>query len=156
MKSHLSFISMNVGKRGVKGKVREKFKLMMRMADKNIKCFLKLQEEYTQLWESSDLSPEKGLALDSLWFKIDDDIHDAEYVLYYAENLVYQNIKLPARDKILSISDRDAAYIIKGQRNPVIGYKPQIARSGNGFICGYLTSRNCGITPQILTCLFQL
>jgi len=30
MKSHLSFISMNVGKRGVKGKVREKFKLMIR------------------------------------------------------------------------------------------------------------------------------
>ena len=52
---------------------------------------------------------------------------------------VYQNIKLPARDKILSISDKDAAYIVKGQRNPVIGYKPQIARSGNGFICGYLT-----------------
>jgi len=40
MKSHLSFISMNVAKKGVKGKVREKFKLMMRMADKNIKCFL--------------------------------------------------------------------------------------------------------------------
>jgi len=139
MKSHLSFISMNVGKKGVKGKVREKFKLMIKMADKNIKCFLKLQEEYTALWESSDLSPEKGLALDSLWFKIDDDIHDAEYVLYYAELLVHENIKLPARDKILSISDKDAAYIIKGQRNPVIGYKPQIARSGNGFICGYLT-----------------
>ena len=59
---------------------------------------------------------------------LDDDIHDAEYVLYYAENLVYQNIKLPSRDKILSISDKDAAYIVKGQRNPVIGYKPQIAR----------------------------
>ena len=34
MKSHLSFISMNVATQGVKGKVREKFKLMMRMADK--------------------------------------------------------------------------------------------------------------------------
>ena len=74
-----------------------------------------------------------------LWFKIDDDIHDAQYVLYYAELLVHKNIKLPSRDKILSISDSDAAYIAKGQRNPVIGYKPQIARSGNGFICGYLT-----------------
>jgi len=40
MKSHLSFISMNVAKKGVKSKAREKFKLMMRMADKNIKCFL--------------------------------------------------------------------------------------------------------------------
>ena len=39
----------------------------------------------------------------------------------------------------MSISDADAAYISKGQRIPVIGYKPQIARSQNGFICGYLT-----------------
>jgi len=129
MKSHLSFISMNVGKKGVKGKVKEKFKLMMRMAYKNIKCFLKLQKEYTEQGESSDLPPDKGIALDSLWFKINDDIHDAKYVLYYAELLVHENIKLPARDKILSVSDKDAAYFIKGQRNPVIGYKPQIARS---------------------------
>ncbi len=40
-----------------------------------------------------------------------------------------KNIKLPSRDKILRISDSDAAYIAKGQRNPVIVYKPQIARS---------------------------
>ena len=102
MKSHLSFISMNVGKKGVKGKV----KLMMRMSYKNIKCFLKLQKEYTEQGESSDLPPDKGIALDSLWFKINDDIHDAKYVLYYAELLVHENIKQPARDKILSVSDK--------------------------------------------------
>ncbi len=150
MKSHLSFISMNVGKKGVKGKVKEKFKLMMRMADKNINCFLKFQEECTVLWECSELPPDQGLALDNLWFKIDDDIHDAQYVLYYAELLVHKNIKLPSRDKILSISDSDAAYIAKGQRSPVIGYKPQIARSGNGFICGYLTPSGNAADAEML------
>ena len=44
-------------------------------------------------------------------------------------------------DKVLSISDPDVAYIQKGGRIPVIGYKPQIARSGNGFICGHITPR---------------
>ncbi|MEI7892262.1 MAG: transposase [Myxococcales bacterium] len=29
-------------------------------------------------------------------------------------------------------------FIKKGQRDPVIGYKPQIARSGGGFIAGML------------------
>ena len=44
-------------------------------------------------------------------------------------------------EKILSVSDRSVAYIKKGQREPVIGYKPQIARGHNGFICGYITTQ---------------
>jgi len=65
MKKHLSFISMNVGKNGVKGKVKERFKLMMRMADENIKCFLKLQQDFKEQWENSDLPPDKGIALEN-------------------------------------------------------------------------------------------
>ena len=41
---------------------------------------------------------------------------------------------LKSSEKILSISDRSAAFIKKGNCNPVIGYKPQTVRSGNGFI----------------------
>jgi IS5 family transposase len=39
-------------------------------------------------------------------------------------------------EKVLSISDPDVGFIAKGQRDPVIGYKPQLARSGAGFIVG--------------------
>jgi len=39
-------------------------------------------------------------------------------------------------EKILSVSDPDAGFISKGQREPVVGYKPQVARSGAGFIVG--------------------
>jgi hypothetical protein len=39
-------------------------------------------------------------------------------------------------EKVLSLSDPDAGFITKGQREPVVGYKPQIARSGAGFIVG--------------------
>ena len=68
-------------------------------------------------------------------------MEDLEYVLYYAELLLKEKVILPSADKILSISDPDVAYIQKGGRIPVIGYKPQIARSGNGFICGHITPR---------------
>ena len=138
MNGHLAFISMNVGKRGVKGKVKEKFKAFAVLAQNCINSFFEEQERLTVSWETSQLPPDKGIALDTLWYKIDEDLNDAFYVLYYAELLVHDNIKLPSREKILSISDCDAAYIQKGQRYPTIGYKPQIARSGNGFICGYL------------------
>ena len=41
-------------------------------------------------------------------------------------------------EKKLSVSDPDVGFIAKGQRVPVIGYKPQVARSGAGFITGLL------------------
>jgi hypothetical protein len=38
----------------------------------------------------------------------------------------------------MSLSDGSAAYIKKGSRNPVIGYKPQLVRSQNGFVTSLL------------------
>ena len=43
-------------------------------------------------------------------------------------------MKVDIKDKIVSLSDEDASMIVKGQRDPVVGYKPQIGRSENGFI----------------------
>ena len=37
-----------------------------------------------------------------------------------------------------SLSDGSAAYIKKGNRNPLIGYKPQLVRSANGFVSSLL------------------
>ena len=139
MNACLCFMSMNAGKRGVKGKVKEKFKSFSQLAFNSIISFFREQERLTPYWEVTDISPEKGIALDAIWYKIDDDLNNALYALCYADLSINKNIKLPSREKILSISDADAAYISKGQRIPVIGYKPQIARSQNGFICGYLT-----------------
>jgi hypothetical protein len=52
------------------------------------------------------------------------------------EARVLHEEKVPMSEKIVSLSDPDAAFISKGQREPVIGYKPQVARSGKGFITG--------------------
>ncbi|MBT7065886.1 MAG: transposase, partial [Verrucomicrobia bacterium] len=40
--------------------------------------------------------------------------------------------------RVLSTGDRAASWIAKGNRIPVIGYKPQLARSGNGFVAALL------------------
>lgn len=49
---------------------------------------------------------------------------------------VLEQKKVPMSEKVLSLSDPDAGFISKGQREPVIGYKPQLARSGGGFVTG--------------------
>ena len=41
-----------------------------------------------------------------------------------------------SKNKKLSLSDSSASYIKKGNREDVIGYKPQLCRSKNGFIPG--------------------
>jgi hypothetical protein len=139
MRKHLSFMSMQAGKQGVNGKVKESFRAFSTLASNLIKSFFIEQERLIPYWEGAKLPPVKEIALETLWFKIDEDLNNAENVLRYAELSINEGIKLPSIDKVLSISDRDAAFIKKGQRNPVIGYKPQIAKSQNGFICGYIT-----------------
>jgi len=42
--------------------------------------------------------------------------------------------KVPVAEKIISLSDSDAPFIVKGGWNTVAGYRPQLARSGRGFI----------------------
>ena len=62
------------------------------------------------------------------------DIADIRKVAGYSEKRVMHGESLPAKEKILSLSDGSAAYIKKGGRQAVIGYKPQICRSAEGFI----------------------
>ena len=52
----------------------------------------------------------------------------------YAGDRVFYDKKLPSTEKVLSLSDGSAAYIKKGGREPVIGYKPQLVRSEQGFV----------------------
>jgi hypothetical protein len=37
--------------------------------------------------------------------------------------------KVPMAEKIVSLSDSDASFIVKGGWNSVVGYRPQLARS---------------------------
>lgn len=138
MDKHLKFINMNAGK-GIKGKVKEEYRKFIQLADKVVLSLHAVRDQLISAWENIDLNPEKGLACDIIWDKIDQDLWDGAYVLHYANERIEKGVKIMSREKILSVSDRSAGYIQKGQREPVIGYKPQVARSENGFICGYIT-----------------
>ena len=96
---------------------------MGHLISSSINSVLEEQERLTVKWETSQLPPNKGIALDTLWYKVDEDLHDTRYVLYYAELLVHEKIKLPSREKILSISDNDVAYILTVSINGSKGEK---------------------------------
>lgn len=155
MKKYLKYISLNAGKKGVKGKVKIACRKFLALGDQLIGDFLKEQKHLCPLWEDLNSPPVDSLAIDKLWYKIDADIEDAINVLRYAELYVNDNIKLPSTDKLLSISDPSVGYIQKGQRVPVIGYKPQIARSGNGFVCGLVVPEGNAADSAMLIPTFE-
>jgi hypothetical protein len=62
------------------------------------------------------------------------DVDALAKVIMHCEARILAEVKVPMADKLLSVSDPDVGFIAKGQREPVIGYKPQIALSGESFI----------------------
>jgi len=67
------------------------------------------------------------------------DLEESKYVLGYAYKSLLEGKKYKSTEKILSVSDKNVAFIKKGSlRDAVIGYKPQVVRSGNGIITAIL------------------
>jgi hypothetical protein len=58
---------------------------------------------------------------------------------------------VPAAEKIISLSDSDASFIVKGGWNTVVGYRPQLARSRGGFVTALVFPRdNAADSPHLV------
>lgn len=127
-------ICLVAGKAKSKGKLKKHYRQLLRRGNKTVEA---LAKEFMKLKEQSSmqmLKPSHRLRLQRILDQIESDISDARKVILYADNRVFNDIVLPSTEKVLSLSDTSAAYIKKGNRAPVIGYKPQLVRSDNGFI----------------------
>ena len=83
--------------------------------------------------------------------KLRADVEALAQVITTCEARILHEQQVPMAEKKLSICDPDVGYIAKGQRVPVIGYKPQVARSGAGFVVGLLLPKgNAADATQLL------
>jgi hypothetical protein len=87
---------------------------------------------------SLDVRPTQKMAATRAVERLRADVDALAKVIAHCDARVNKQAKVPMAEKILSLSDPDVGFIAKGQREPVIGYKPQLARSGAGFITGLL------------------
>lgn len=98
-----------------------------------------------------DLRPSHRAKTDRAVSRLRDDIAALAKVISHCEARVVEGRKVPIGEKILSLSDPEVGFIAKGQRDPVIGYKPQLARSREGFVIGMLLPRgNASDSGQLL------
>lgn len=150
-------IEFSKGKKDGKRIRRKNYKKMLRLS----KNAHKLMSESIVLLEKAmstlDICPsQKDLAQRAV-DRLNMDLDALVKVHSACETRVIYNKKVPISDKVLSISDPDVGYISKGQRDPVIGYKPQIARSETGFITGLLLPKgNASDSKQLVPMLEEV
>ena len=100
----------------------------------------------------ADLPPSRRLKGQEALCLIAEDLAALEQAANVCERRVMEQEKLPVADKIISLSDSDASFIVKGGWNTVVGYRPQLARSGGGFVTGLVLPRgNAADSPHFVT-----
>jgi hypothetical protein len=127
-------ICLVAGKANSRGKLKKHYRQLLRRGNKTVAALTKEFLKFKEQQSLQKLKPSNRLRLQRILDQIESDISDAKKVILYADNRVFKDIVLPSTEKVLSLSDKSAAYIKKGTRNPVIGYKPQLVRSDNGFV----------------------
>jgi hypothetical protein len=101
----------------------------------------KLAGDFQAQWEKvqqsaaqASLPPSQAARLQRLVDWMGEDVAHLRQVAGYGQQRVMEGKTVGSAGKVLSLSDAAAGFIAKGQREPVIGYKPQLGRSRQGFI----------------------
>jgi hypothetical protein len=128
-------INLVSGKANSKGKVKKYYRQLL---NDGLKALAHLAEELAVFEKRyvpyNYLAPSRLICLERVLEQMKQDLSDAYKVITYTNDRVLKGKQLKSTEKVLSLSDKAAAFIKKGSRNPVIGYKPQVTRSGKGFV----------------------
>lgn len=119
-------------------KRKKYYEKLLRLAKKAHEKYLMELEGVDERFKSLNLLPSKQIRLVRVIEWMHEDVASLKQVIDYCEKRILHNQSTPAKEKVMSLIDRDAAYIEKGGREAVIGYKPQLGRSVHGFISSIL------------------
>ena len=140
------------GKPKSKGKLKKYYRQFLRTVEKMLDYLISECIGRDPLQEAAPGPPSQRLLLERLWDQLVQDISEASAVYQYTQERIFEGKGRPAEAKKLSVSDESAAFIKKGQRESVIGYKPQLARSGKGFVTTLSVPQgNAADAPQLVS-----
>ena len=128
-------IGFSTGKAKKQGKLKKLYYQLLRRGRRVCQRFEReLAGVEKALAGQQQMLPSQRLAAEEVLAWIRADLQAIGQVAAAGERRVLQEEKVPSQDKLISISDRDAAFIVKGGWNTVIGYRPQLGRSGQGYV----------------------
>jgi IS5 family transposase len=138
---------------GIKRLRRFLYRKLLKKAHRAIDLLAPQVEQTQQALRELNVLPSLRVRAVRLVKWLETDLENLRRVVLACEARVLRDEKVPIEEKVLSVSDPDAGFIAKGGREPVVGYKPQLARSGNGFITGLIVpqgnaSDSCQLVPM--------
>jgi len=128
------------------------FQLLRRVGRLRKRLLRDLESVRWNLESRTDLPPSRRLKAEEALWLIAEDLAALEQAANVCQRRVMEQEKVPVAEKIISLSDSDASFIVKGGWNTVVGYRPQLARSGRGFVTALvLPSGNAADSPHLAT-----
>ncbi len=127
-------ICMSAGKKNSRKKIKKLYRKVLKEGRSALSTFEKEMIKVNRVVPAVDIAPTKHMQLTRMVELMNLDVENLSKVISYCTDRIEQDASIKATEKIMSNSDENAAFIKKGQRNAVIGYKPQIGRSQKGFI----------------------
>lgn len=150
-------ISMGAGKPGSKGERRKLYAKLLRLARRSVALLEPHVARAEKAIDALDILPSRRQMALRLVRWLRSDLQNVQRVMRCCEDRVMHERKVPVEEKVLSVSDADVGFIVKGGREPVVGYKPQIGRSGAGFIPGLILPQgNAADSGQLLAMFEQV
>lgn len=127
------------------------FQLIRRVRRLRKRLLRDLEPVRQNLESRSDLLPSRRLMAQEAVSLLADDLQALEQSAKVCERRIMEEEKVPVDEKIISLSDPDAGFIVKGGWNSVVGYRPQLARSGSGFVTALVLPKgNAADSPQLV------
>ena len=144
-------IDMSKGKREATRTRRRRYQSLLWRARRTYRLLHDAVAQVEAALGSLDVLPSRRAMAERTVQRLRADVDALARVIANCEARVIEERKVAMADKKLSVSDPDVGFIAKGQRDPVIGYKPQVARSGAGFVTGLLLPKgNAADSEQLV------
>jgi hypothetical protein len=137
MKEFHKGISLGVRKPGSKSKRKKKYRKLLKEAFNAHKAFCEEIKKVKESLNEVNIPPSQYMKLEKVVCWLEEDLSALVNVISYCSKRINEAESTPSKDKELSLSDKSAGFIKKGDREPVIGYKPQLGRSQKGFISAF-------------------
>ena len=127
-------IGFSSGKPKQQGKLKRLYYQLLRRGRRVCRRFERELAVVRAALSQRELRPSQRLVAEEVLELIGADIQAIGQVATAGERRILAEEPVPSSQKVLSISDGDAAFIVKGGWETVVGYRPQLGRSGQGFV----------------------
>lgn len=148
-------ISMGTGRAGSRRERRKLYAKLLRLARKARAALEPHVARVEKEAGALDVLPSRRRMALRLTDGLRTDLRNVQRVIDACNARVLHERIVPIAEKVLSVSDPDVGFIAKGGRDPVVGYKPQLGRSGGGFVVGLILPQGNAADSDQLVPMFD-